>query len=138
MAEQPAGDKQEKLEKRDEKDEKERGEKFRNDPLSAMAWAAVLIWAGLVLLAENLLSGLLAGREAWPVILIGAGVIFLLEALIRTQRPEYRRPVGGTLVFALFLIAAGLGELFDWAIIWPIALIVIGVALLAATFLRRQ
>jgi hypothetical protein len=134
MADNTTGGKQEKQ----EKDEKERDEKFRNDPLSGMAWAAVLIWVGLVLLAENLMPGTLAGREPWPIIFIGAGVIFLLEALIRTQRPEYRRPIGGTVIFAVILIAIGVGDALSWAIIWPVALIVVGGALLIQTFLRRR
>jgi hypothetical protein len=125
-------------ERHEKKDEKERDEKFRNDPLSAMAWAAVLIWAGVVLLVQTLLPAMADGREPWGPIAIGAGVIFLLEALIRTVRPEYRRPIGGTLIFAVILIAGGLSALFAWEAIGPIALIVIGTGLLLATLLRRR
>jgi hypothetical protein len=123
---------------KEEKDEKGRGEKVRNDPLSVMAWAAVLVWAGLVLLAENLWPKLLGGWEAWSIILIGAGVIFLLEALVQLLRPEYRRPIGGTVIFAVILMAIGLGDALNWVVIWPIALIVIGAVLLARAVVRRD
>ncbi len=130
-------EKEEKEEKKEEKDEKGRGEKFRNDPLSAMAWAAVLIWVGLVLLAENLLP-FMAGRSPWSIIFIGAGAIFLMEALIRVLFPEYRKPIGGTVIFAVILIAIGLGDALRWEVIWPIVLIVVGTALLVGAVTRRR
>jgi hypothetical protein len=140
MADDTRGDreeKEEKEEKKEEKDEKQRGEKFRNDPLSAMAWAAVLIWVGLVLLAQNLLPAM-DGVQPWPIIFIGAGAIFLLEVLIRLLRPEYRRPVGGTVIFAVILIAIGLGDALRWEVIWPVVLIVVGAALLVGAMTRRR
>ncbi len=131
----PAG---QRAEKRDEKGEKARGEKFRNDPLSGMAWAAVLIWAGIVFFAQTIGLAGLADRDAWPAIAVGAGVIFLIEALIRTQMPQYRRPIGGTVVVAVILIAVGFGDRIGWGVVGPIALIAVGAALLLTTVLRRQ
>ncbi len=135
MSEQTTGGKDE---KRDEKEEKERGEKLRNDPLSAVIWALILIWAGLVFLAQNVWPGVFSGWEPWSLVAIGAGVIVLLEALVRTLRPEYRRPIGGTVIFGVILIAVGLGDLPGWDAYWPVLLIVAGVGLVVATFLRRR
>lgn len=133
----------EKHEKEEEKEEKTWEEKWRRDPLSAAVWAIILIWAGLVLLAEN--AGLLAGLriqdtriEAWPVILIGAGVILLLEILVRLLVPSYRRPISGTFIFAAILIGSGLGNLFGWAAIWPLIIIAIGVSLLLRGLIWRR
>lgn len=127
--------------KDDEKAEKERGkhekedltwdEKWRRDPLSAAAWATVLIWAGLVLLAENL--GLLVRVEqlnSWGLILTGAGLIVLLEVAVRLLVPAYRRPVGGSLIWGAILLGLGLGNLIGAAITWPLILIAVGVGLL--------
>jgi len=125
-------------EKRNEKEEKGREEKWRRDPLSAIAWAAILIWAGLVFLADNLQ---LLGRweiPVWAVIFIGAGVIVLVEALARVALPEYRRGVTGTVIWGIILIAIGLGFLVGWEVIWPIVLIAIGLAILLGGFLRRR
>lgn len=135
MSEQTTGGKDE---KRDEKDEKERGEKPRNDPLSTVIWAMILIWAGLVFLAQTLWPDVFSGWEPWSLVVIGAGVIVLLEALVRTLRPEYRRPIGGTVIFGVILIAVGLGDLPGWDAYWPVLLIVAGVGLVVATFLRRR
>jgi len=124
-------------EKEAEKDEKTWDEKWRRDPLSAAVWAIILIWAGVALLAENI--GLLARFERldiWGLIFIGAGVIMFLEVVIRLLVPSYRRPVGGTLVFAVVLVGLGLNNLFGWELTWPLILIAIGVGILLRGFLR--
>jgi hypothetical protein len=78
------------MEKEEEKSTDEKGwdEKWRRDPLSAIIWAAIFIYAGLVLLASNLglLDNFLIERveikgveflsdaiNAWPLVFIGAG-----------------------------------------------------------------
>lgn len=135
MSEQQRHEKEEKEEKDEEKSQEE---KWRRDPLSGMVWAAILIWAGLVLLADNL--GLLAplgGIEAWALILIGAGVILLLEVVIRLTMPAYRRAVTGTLIFGLILIGGGLGEMVSWNVMGPLILIGVGAFILLRVFWRR-
>jgi len=128
---------EEKGEKEGEKDEKSWDEKWRRDPLSGAVWAAILIWAGVALLAENM--GLLVRFEwldAWGLILVGAGMIVLLEVVVRLLVPSYRRSVGGTLIFAVILVGMGLGNLFGWDVIWPLILIAIGVSILLRGFIR--
>ena len=139
----------EKDEKKDEKDEKDVSkhdektveEKWRRDPLGTIAWAVVLIWAGVVLILVNNTSLLdqiqFQGQRAWgltsPVwslIFVGAGVIFLVEALVRLAIPAYRKPIWGSIIFAIILIALGLGNVFDWRIIGAAVLICIGISLL--------
>ncbi|HEX9075728.1 MAG TPA: hypothetical protein VF932_08095 [Anaerolineae bacterium] len=127
---------------RDEKEEKqhEKEEKGRSDPLSAATWGAIVIWAGLVFLADNL--GLLTslgdrgipfpGRfiffrfETWALIFLGAGVIILVEVLLRLVLPDYRRPVAGNVILAIVFLGIGLGNLISWNVIWPLVLIAIG------------
>ena len=136
----------EKMEKQDEKQEKEEkehekswDEKWRRDPLSAVVWAAILIWAGLVLLGANM--GLLPRFErldSWAVIFIGAGLIVLLEVVVRLLVPAYRRGVRGTFIFGVVLLAVGLGGIIGWGVVWPLVLIVIGVAILFGAFGWRR
>jgi cation transport ATPase len=151
-----AGEKDEKfdekdMEKREEKSpaEKSWDEKWRRDPLSAVIWAAVLIYAGMVFLLSNLgyLDFIIQpeGDEwwmrvggAWSVVLIGAGVIFLVEVAIRLLVPAYRKPVMGTVIFALILIGVGLGELVNWGIIWAVILIILGGSILWRGFRRSS
>lgn len=133
------------MEKRDEKEEKTTDEKWRNDPLSAVIWALILIWAGLVFMASNLgwldsfvrrgsdIPGwgfLEKLADAWPIVLIGAGVIVLGEVVVRLLVPAYRRSVTGTIILGVVLIGIGLGDLISWNLIWPIILIVLGASIL--------
>jgi hypothetical protein len=144
MSERQYGEKDEKLEKQDEKDEKGRGEKSRNDPLSAVIWALILIWAGLVFLAQNL--GWLTQFElanTWGLIFIGAGLIVFLEVIIRLIMPEYRRPVIGTFIFGMILIGVGVGITFGatpqiWGVIFALAVIAAGVSVLLRGLGRRR
>ncbi|MBN1149288.1 MAG: hypothetical protein JXA78_18650 [Anaerolineales bacterium] len=134
------------MDKHEEKSPQEKSwdEKWRRDPLSALIWAIIFIWAGGVFLLSNLgfLDRLLRpdpempswlGRldSAWSIVLIGAGVIFLVEVAARLIFPVYRAPVMGTFIFAIVLLAIGLGELVNWDIIWPVIIIGLGLSILA-------
>jgi hypothetical protein len=127
----------------EKEEEKSWDEKWRRDPLGSIAWAAILIWAGVVFLAENLgwlrsIGPPFDRLEAWSFVFAGAGVIFLGVVLIRLLVPEYRSPVVGTLILALVFLGVGLGETVGWSIIWPIVLIALGAAFLLGGFLRRS
>jgi len=131
------------VQKQEEKGSEEKSweEKWRRDPLNAGTWAVIIIWAGLVLLMDNL--GLLARfeiREAWGLIFLGAGVILLLEILVRLALPDYRRPLTGNIIFAIAALGGGLSilDLFDWQIIWAVALIAIGLGVLVQGIVRRR
>ena len=136
----------------DKVEEKSAEEKWRRDPLGSITWAVILIWAGLVLLADNL--GMLKAftlplyqfmperfiwlkPEVWSVILIGAGVIVLIEVVLRLLVPSLRRHVGGNLVLAAILFGAGLGNIYGWNLVWPFVLIAIGLGFLLRGFTRR-
>ena len=133
MSDWQRDEKEEKLEKEEEKHEKN---EWQRDRLSTLSWAAILIWAGLVLLANSL--AWFPIDESWPAIPLGAGVIVLLEILARMALPEYRRPVGGQYVLAILLIAVGLGNWLDWGLIWPVALILIGLGILGRNLMRPR
>lgn len=136
-----------------ERQEKE--EKDRRDPLGAISGAAFLIWAGVVLLLNNLgqtemLTTVLdrlnvpemwfpinlpfVDLRVWQAFLLGWAVIVLAEALIRTLVPIYRWNVIGNLFWAGILLGITLGK---WMIIGPAVLIAIGTAVLIQGFIRR-
>jgi hypothetical protein len=129
-------------------------EKWRRDPLGSITWAVILIWAGVVLLANEF--GMLKvftlplyaysfiperflwlDPGVWTVILIGAGAIVLIEALIRLLVPALRHHVGGNLILAVILIGAGFGNIYGWNLVWPFVLIAIGLGFLLRGFTRR-
>lgn len=127
---------------RGEKEEKEDvGEKWRRDPIDAIGWALFLIWVGTVLLAEY--YGYLArfeGVEAWSIIMIGAGVIVLLQVLVRLVMPAYRKPVLGSIIFGVILLAVGLTEImaFSWPVVGAMILIAAGVGIILGGLTRGR
>jgi uncharacterized membrane protein YkgB len=142
------------LEKRDEKSAEEKNweEKYRRDPISAIIWALILIYAGVILLAYNLgylntwLTNIAAATnlafvadlQVWSVILLGAGILLLIDVLIRLLIPEYRRGVGGTIVFAFILIAVALGDQIGWTVVLPLILIGAGLAIIVRGLFRSR
>ncbi len=122
------------------------------DSLSTLIWALIFIWAGGVLLAENLgylgalqtrltdLPGVWSyfGLAGWPLIFLGAGVLVLVEIVIRLVVPAYRRPILGRAILAIVLLGIGLGPITNWGLIWPAILIIIGVALLLRVPFRNR
>jgi hypothetical protein len=82
----------EKEEEKESEKESEKGgmggekftEKYRHDPLGGIFFAAILIWVGLVFLAENLhMLPFFGGLETWHWILMGIGGLLIVEALVR-------------------------------------------------------
>ena len=142
MSELPRKQRAEKDEKQEEK-QHEKEEKGRGDPLSTIVWGAIIIWAGVVLLADNLgfLSGLGVRGDTipgilpfhistWGFIFLGAGVIILGEVAARLLLPSYRRHVAGSIILAIVFIGIGLGNLVNWGVIWALILIALGVVIL--------
>ncbi len=144
-------------EKREEKSAEEKSweEKYRRDPVNSVVWALILVWAGLVLLADNLglldwMKGIFSANplipgapfighiETWSIIFIGAGVILLLGVLFRLIIPDLRRPVGGSIFLGLLFIGIGLGNIFGWNIIWPLILIALGISFLLRGWMRPR
>jgi hypothetical protein len=128
-------------EKSREKDEKSQEEKWRRDPLSAIVWACILIWAGVVLLLSNLnLLPRIPGfpMTDWSLIFLGAGVIILLEVLIRLVMPEHRRGIVSSLIVAVVFIGIGGGGSIGWGFLWGFGLIALGVVVLLGGFRSRR
>jgi hypothetical protein len=149
MSERRRGEKEEKEEKgREEKQEKEEkgreekgktwDEKWRRDRVRAVVWASILIWAGLVLLQET--TGLLnlAWWSGWAVFFIGVGVILLVEVVYRLMVPVHRRPITGSVIFAIILLGIGLGGIVNWNIIWVAVLIAVGLVIILRAFTRQR
>lgn len=126
-------------EKWDEKTTEKPGayqEKWARDRLSGFVWGSIVVWAGLVFLMANLNAAFLGIRweNTWSWILLGAGVVLLVGVVLRQILPDYRRPVGGTLILAVVLLAIGLGGIIDIETTWPLILIAVGLATLIGAF----
>ncbi len=136
------------LEKHEEKSEE-------RDMLSSIAWAVILIWAGLVFLGNNLgwwtnlglnvrntwsFSGFAnwAAFNSFHMIALGAGFIVIIEVILRLLMPTFNAHVGGKLVLAAFLIGWGLSPIVNWYIIWPLILIALGVSVMLRGIIQKK
>lgn len=143
------------FEEKDEKEVLKHDEKVEeNDRLSSITWAFILMWAGLVFLANNMGWFAQLGIEVdpswyfhsfedwthfgvWNLVALGAGAILILETIARMLIPQFRRHVGGSLIVAAVFIGVGLGGWFSWNYIWPVILIAVGLNILLKGMFRR-
>lgn len=122
------------------------------DSLSAFLWGAVVLWAGLVFLVNNLgmLDSVLPVTltvlpgvpsyfhpEIWSIILIGAGLLVWLGVIIRILVPAFRHDIISGLVFGLILMGIGFGILYGWDLAWPVLLVGIGLSVLLRAVFRH-
>lgn len=115
-------------------------EKFERDRLRMLSIAAILIWGGLVAFAGTLhLFNYDWEGHGWAIFMMGTGVILVAKVMIRSLIPEYRRPIGGSLIIGLVLIALGFFDVtgWYWNYIWPVILVVIGLFIVFRGFIRR-
>jgi hypothetical protein len=113
------------------------------DLMSGVFWAAMLVLAGVVLLADNLnLLPSMGGAQPWDWIMLGAGGLMLFFAFIQAISPDLGRPSGfWTIVGAVLLILGSRNIFFptmnlDISQLWPVILIVIGLGSLSRAFRR--
>ena len=132
---------------RDEKDEKEEknrneswDEKWRRDPVDAAVWAFILIWVGVLWLANNAgwLESVVETDKVWSLGFIGAGVIVLLGVVLRLVVPAYRRPLIGSTIFGVVLLGIGLTQFVPDVAIGAIILIGIGLIILLGGIFRKK
>jgi hypothetical protein len=121
----------------------------QRDEIGTFAWALVLIWGGVVFLAENLgflsswkfpIPGLPENYHffsAWPIVFLGAGLIFLVSAILQIIIPGHRRHFTGHLVLAAVGFGVGLGQIFSWSLIGPFVLIALGLSFLLRGIIDR-
>ena len=134
-------DEEKRREKDEKEDEKRKGwdEKWRRDRVNAVAWAVVIIWGALVILAETTgYKDHFSWWEGWAVFFAGAGAVLLLTAFYRLLVPQHRRAVTGNVIIGLVLLGIGLGSLISWNYIWVIILIAIALMILIRAFVPRR
>lgn len=113
-------------------------EKAERKRLESFWWGAVIIWAGFVLIADYLdLLPQVREADAWSWIFLGAGVLGLIGALVRTASRDLPKPTGWDYFWSALFLIIGASGFFGGGIAFPLALMVIGVAILANVLFRR-
>jgi hypothetical protein len=114
-------------------------DKAERKRLEGLWWAAVLIWAGLVFVADYF--GLLpeiSGANAWSWIFVGAGVFGLISALIRVVNSELPKPTGWDYFWSILFLVIGATGFLGEGVAFPIAIVVVGFAILANALFRND
>jgi hypothetical protein len=103
-------------------------------------WAGAFIWAGLVLLADNV-DALpdVEGASTWSWILAGAGLLALAFNVWRTVSAREPNPDAGDFFWTGVLLVLGFAGFFGSDLAFPVILIVLGgVLLLRAVVAQRR
>lgn len=112
-------------------------DKAERKRLEGFWWAAVLIWAGLVFVADYF--GFLpeiGGANAWSWIFLGAGALGLIGAIVRVMSAEMPKPTGWDYFWSALFLVIGATGFFGEGIAFPIVIMVIGVAILVNALYR--
>lgn len=103
--------------------------------LSRLVWASILIYAGLIFLADAMgYLPTLRSATAWDWVKLGVGGLLLLEGLIRAFSTDHPEPNLWRLIIGVMLIGWGAAAIFNiqlTAAWWPVVLIIIGISALA-------
>lgn len=110
----------------EEPKEKHKEEKWREDPLGGVFFGLILI----VVAGVYLMRAQLPKEPWWAWAIAGIGCVFLVEVIVRSFKPEYKRPSFGRAVWGVIFIAVGMSLAYGFEDYWPIIIIAIGVVLL--------
>lgn len=110
-----------------------RRKKDERDQIRGLVFGVIIILLGVLLILDQ--QGYLF-ESVWAYFLFGVGVIFLIEAVLRSFLPQYYRPIGGKIFWAIVFMLIGGGQLYDLEFWWPAILIVAGAALVAAALIH--
>jgi len=93
----------------------------------------LLLLAGIINVAESF-----SWWDGWGLFFTGAGIITLLLTIVRLRILEYRGKWVGSLIWGLILLAIGLGTWMDMALLWVVALAIVGIIILKEAFTRKS
>jgi hypothetical protein len=107
--------------------------------IETLYWAGVLIWAGLVFLADHQ-DWLPTVGEAgpWSWVFFGAGLYGTLGNFFRLVSVDWVNPTSWDWIWSGFWLIIGLVGVTGVDVFWPLALILVGVVVIANMLFRRD
>jgi hypothetical protein len=129
----------EKQEKQEKYEKNEKGEKGGRGTgiIGPLTGGLILIWLGITFYLQQA-NVVPFNQNWWAYFISGIGAILILQGILLFAM--HRRPFYGPLIGGAFLILIGVPFIgnYNWGNVWPLFIIVIGVAILASAFARRR
>jgi len=114
-------------------------EKAERKRLESFWWAAVIIWSGLIFLAEFLeILPEIGEAGAWSWIFLGAGLFGFAGAAIRGYSTEMPNATGWDIFWSAVFFIIGSTGFFGGGIAFPVALVVVGIVILVNVLFHRD
>ena len=119
-------------------------EKFINakeqlEYINAIYFGGVLVWAGIVFVADSLgYLPQIGDSDAWSWIFLGAGLASLVGNLIRQASSSILNPTAFDYIFGAVLLAIGVGGFTSLYIALPLVLVLVGGAILFSAIFRTK
>ena len=111
--------------------------KKQSHPSHSVFWGLAFIAAAvlIILMQQHWINS----GNLWKYIIIGIGSIFIIQAATTVFNTKTRPASFGRLVPGFILLFVGLGFLLNSSLVWPLALVAAGVAILFSSwFLERE
>ena len=129
------GEKEEKHEKHEKEEKGEKHEKG-GDRTGVVIGGLILIWLGVSFYLTH--TGMMMGGRWWAYFLAGLGVIIIFQGLLRYSQTRYLPHLTGPLMGGLILSIIGLAFIGGVSDVWPIILVVIGIAIIVSSLTARM
>lgn len=127
----------EKHEKQEKHEKREKQEKGRGDLAGAITGGLILILLGILLYYATLGTTAITFGNFWQYFIIGVGVILVIQGIIRYG--EKGTPYFGSFIGGAVMIIIGLAFISSAnANLWPLILVVLGVAAIVSAFTTRR
>ena len=100
-------------------------DKAERKRLEGFWWAAVLIWAGIVFVADYF--GFLpeiGGANAWSWIFLGAGALGFIFAIVRVVSTDLPKPTGWDYFWSALFLVIGASGFFGEGIAFPLVILI--------------
>lgn len=123
-------------EKNEKREKNEKNEKGRGGSITGpIVGALILIWLGISFYLQEI--GVFPSGDWWAFFIAGIGIIIIIQGVVRYL--EYGGPYFGSVIGGAVLFIIGLSFINNfWGNLWPLILVVIGVALLVSAFRGRR
>ena len=127
----------EKEEKQEKHEKHEKGEKGRGDLAGALTGGLILILLGVLLYFSIAGNTAINAGNFWEYFIIGVGIILILQGIVRYV--ERGRSLVGSFIGGAVLVVFGLALVSSSSnYVWPLILVVLGVAAIASAFTARR